>query len=274
MVPFWIRRQFDAAYTEVMGVWGVDLFSYDGACDIRDYYLSELQSGMADSSALRLTLDKFHPFLVDAEEGPILILALAVTLWKLGRLEPELRDRALRILEDGADLARWEHENPKLAPKRGTALEKIRTQLLGPQPPQKSIASPGGGRNGCGLSAGDVLALKLMPRRVVLFRVIRVIAHEIGETPVLEELAFDGSEVPSTADIATLRGRAEAHLNPAGSASHRFMVHSSRTRAGGWRAAGFEKVARIPARSGDDDCRQPDTGWLWQSLAARIQDKR
>jgi hypothetical protein len=34
-----------------------------------------------------------------------------------------------------------------------------------------------------------------LPRRVALLRVVRV--HRLGETPVLEELDFDGSEVPT-----------------------------------------------------------------------------
>jgi hypothetical protein len=109
-----------------LGVWGTGLFSDDVACDIRDHYRQLLEDGVEDSDATRLTLEKFERYL--EEPDGVALIAFAVTQSKLGRLEPDVRDRALAIIDAGADLAVWEQENPKLLPKRRAVLEKARAQ--------------------------------------------------------------------------------------------------------------------------------------------------
>ena len=85
-----------------MGVWGTGLFSDDVACDIRDHYRQLLEDGAEDGSATRLTLEKFEPYF--EESDGIALIAFAVTQSKLGRLEPDVRDRALAVIDVGADL--------------------------------------------------------------------------------------------------------------------------------------------------------------------------
>ena len=118
-----------------MGVWGTALFSDDVACDIRDHYRQLLEDSVEDSEATRLTLETFEGYL--EEPDGVALIAFAVTQSTLGRLEPDVRDRALAIIDAGADLAVWEEENPKLLPKRRAVLEKARAQLTGPQPARK-----------------------------------------------------------------------------------------------------------------------------------------
>jgi hypothetical protein len=103
-------------------VWGTALFSDDVACDIRDHYRQLLEDSVEDSAATRLTLDKFEKYL--EEPDSVALIAFAVTQSTLGRLEPDVRDRALAIIDAGADLAVWEQENPTLLPKRRVVLEK------------------------------------------------------------------------------------------------------------------------------------------------------
>ena len=158
-----------------MGVWGTDLFSDDVACDIRDHYRQLLEDSVEDSSATRLTLEKFELYL--EEPDAVALIAFAVTQSKLGRLEPDVRDRALAIIDTGADLAVWKRENPKLLPKRRAVIEKARAQLTGPQPARRRLRPPK--RVLSGLAAGDVLALTL-PRHLTLLRVVRVHAHRLG----------------------------------------------------------------------------------------------
>src|SRR5256885_9011700 len=110
-----------------MGAWGTALFSDDVACDVRDHYRQLLEDGVEDSAATRLTVEKFASYL--EETDGVALIAFAVTQSKVGRLEPAVRDRALAIIDAGADLAVWERENPKLLSKRRAALEKARAQL-------------------------------------------------------------------------------------------------------------------------------------------------
>jgi hypothetical protein len=118
------------------------------ACDIRDHYRQLLEDSVEDNAATQLTLEKFERYL--EEPDGVAMIAFAVTQSKLGRLEPDVRDRALAIIDAGADLAVWEQENPKLRSKRRAVLEKARAQLSGSQPPEDtcvrrgetSVASP------------------------------------------------------------------------------------------------------------------------------------
>ena len=79
-----------------MGAWGTALFSNDMACDIRDDYRERIEDGVEDAVATRLTLEKFRTFLDDPEEATVLLVALAVTQSKIGRLDSAIRDRSRR----------------------------------------------------------------------------------------------------------------------------------------------------------------------------------
>jgi hypothetical protein len=248
-----------------MGVWGTGLFSDDVACDIRDHYRELLEDGMEDGAATKMILEKFRAYLEESEG--IALLAFAVTQSKLGRLEPHIRDRALAVLDGGADLEVWKRENPKLLPKRRAVLEKARAQLTGPQPPRRRLRPPK--RISSGLVAGDVLALTL-PGHVALLRVVRIRSHRLGETPVLEELDFEGTEVPPRDFLEGLGPRLK---NPivavhAWSPDTRFSAFVAQDID--WQCAGFRKVQTVSARPGDEQAQLPSSGFSWAVLAERL----
>jgi hypothetical protein len=143
-----------------VGVWGTDLFSDDVARDVRDHYRELLQDGVEDRAATQLTVERFRAYL--EESDGVALLALAVTQSKLGRLDPDIRDRALAVLDRGADLETWERDNPNLLRKRRAMLEKARAQLTDTQPLRRRLRPPK--RISSGLAAGDVLALAVPPR--------------------------------------------------------------------------------------------------------------
>ena len=250
-----------------MGAWGTGLFSDDVACDIRDHFRQLLEDGVEDRAATRLTLEKFGPYL-EEPEGVALMIAFAVTQSKVGRLEPDIRDRALAIIEAGADLAVWERENPKLLSKRRAALENARARLTGPQPARRRLRPPK--RALSGLAAGDVLALTL-PQRLALLRVVRVRAHRLGESPVLEELDFDGTEVPARDVLERLGPRTNdpiAFAHPLSSDTRVFAFVMKRI---DWQRAGFRKVETISSRAGDEQASLPSSGISWAELAERYR---
>ena len=191
-----------------------------------------------------------------------------MTQSKLGRLEPDVRDRALAIIDAGADLAVWEQDNPKLLSKRRAVLEKARAQLTGPQPARRRVRPPK--RVPSGLAAGDVLALAL-PRRVALLRVVRVHAHRLGETPVLEELDFDGPEVPARDALERLGPRVNdpiSFMHPLESDTRFFAFVNQHI---DWQLAGFQKVQTIESRPGDEQSAIPGIGISWAELAERYR---
>jgi len=255
-----------------MGTWGTGLFSSDTACDIRDSYRERIEDGVEDAEATRLTVEEFRSYLDDPEEGPALLLALAVTQSKIGRLDPAIRDRALAALDTGADLAAWELDSPKLVPKRREVLNKARVQLTGVQPARKRLRPPP--RPSCGLSAGDILALPF-PNGVALLRVVRIKSHRRGETPYLERLDFHGAEVPSAEELERLEatGQDPVNLIHASSGEIRFTAFTAADKIG-WSEAGFVKAAAIAPRPGDDQAHWPSYGVSWSTLAERYRRKR
>lgn len=115
-----------------MGVWGTGLFSDDTALDVRDAYRKCLLEGMDGAPATDKILNDFRTSIEDPDEGPPLWLALAATQWRYGRLEQRVRDRALTIIESGADLARFSAK-PRLERARARVLETLRDRLLSAQ---------------------------------------------------------------------------------------------------------------------------------------------
>jgi hypothetical protein len=249
-----------------VGVWGTGLFSDDVACDVRDHYRQLLEDGVEDGAATRLILETFRAYL--EESDGVALLAFAVTQSKLGRLDPDIRDRALAVLDRGGDLAIWEHDNPKLVARRRAVLEKARAQLTGPQPLRKRLRPPK--RISCGLAAGDVLALAL-PGRVALLRVVRVHSHRLGETPVLEELEFKGDEVPPRDALERLGPEVKDPIAPAHPLSSDTRLFAFVMQRVDWARAGFRKVETIGARAGDEQAPVPNVGVSWPELAERYR---
>jgi hypothetical protein len=245
-----------------LGTWGTDLFADDMACDIRDHYRQLIEDGVEDGAATRLMLEKFRAYL--EEPDGIALIAFAVTQSKLGRLDPDIRDRALAVLDGGADLGEWERENPKQLAKRRTVLEKARAQLTGPQPARKRLRPPK--RATAGLAAGDVLAFALH-RRLALLRVVRVRSHRRGETPVLEELDFSGTEVPSQDALERLGPKTEDPIAFVDEFSPDTRIFAFIADGIDWQRAGFRKVQTISARAGDEQAPLPSSGISWAELA-------
>lgn len=251
-----------------MGTWGTGLFSDDVACDVRNLYRELLEDGVDDVAAARLTVEKFSAYF--EESDGVALLAFAVTQSKLGRLDPDIRQRALAVLDRGADLDLWARDNPKLLPKRRAALEQARAQLTGQQPVRKRLRPPK--RISSGLAGGDVLALAL-PRRLVLLRVVRVLVHRLGETPVLEALDFEGTEVPPRDALERLGPNLKERVGLAPDLADQGRFFAFVMQGIDWEGAGFRKVERISPRTGDDKAPLPSSGVAWAQIAKRYRDR-
>jgi hypothetical protein len=248
-----------------MGAWGPGLFDDDTACDIRDSYRERIEDGVDDTEALRATLELFRGCFDSAEVGALSIVALAVTQSKIGRLDAEIRARALAALEAGADLAWWEEDDPKLAPRRRAALAKARAQITGPQPARKRLRPPR--RELCGLVAGDGLTL-VVADGLALLRVVRVKNHRLGETPILEELQFEGSELPPRAELDQTPAKPKSIAlgsNPRFSGSRGCKFYR-----GTWEQAGFRKAAKFAPRAGDEDA-ECSSYIAWMAIAKLLR---
>ncbi len=81
-----------------MGAWGIGLFSDDLACDVRDEFTALIGEGLSAGEATAALVENYRTAIGDPDEGPVFWLALALTQWKIGRLQDEVRDRALSII--------------------------------------------------------------------------------------------------------------------------------------------------------------------------------
>jgi len=124
-----------------MGAWGTAIFSDDFACDIQDDYIKALVKGKTSEEATEM-LKKLYPPEELIEDTTIFWVALAITQWKKGRLLPEVKSEAIKMIESGADLLRWEGGPKAFYNKRKAVLEKAKEKILSPMPPAKKISMP------------------------------------------------------------------------------------------------------------------------------------
>lgn len=120
-----------------MGVWGTGIFQDDTACDLRDEYRQLLGDGLSDADAKAGILKAYSSSFASADESTVAWLALAATQWRLGRLDPDSLEHALKVIDSGLDLARWSVDSGD-RDKRKAALEKLREQISSPQPAPKA----------------------------------------------------------------------------------------------------------------------------------------
>jgi hypothetical protein len=170
-----------------MGSWGVAVFSNDIASDVREDFRDLIADGLDAQQATQRMLAEFGVGGVDDND---FWLALAVTAHKLGRMTPEMHGRAVEIVDDPNELARWPESSKR---KRAAILEKVRSQLDSAQPPARTVRKR------------TTVDTALVPGQHVrwqlgegkpdgLFRVLRIHEDRGGRYPVLLALDWGGSE--------------------------------------------------------------------------------
>lgn len=192
-----------------MGVRGPGLWSDDTACDVRGIYREALEDGLNDVEARTRVESTFALALSDADSATVVWLALAGAQSRLGRLEHDVRDRALAIIDDGSNLLQWE-EDPTMLKKRRAVLAKFRETLLGPQPDRKQVRRPT--QRNTTLVPGDVVAHSAPSGRIYLLAVRTVVNFRYGSYPIVRLLQFEGTEIPDADDLAALPYRPDRIL--------------------------------------------------------------
>jgi len=127
-----------------VGAWGTAIFSDDTALDIRDEWRDAILDGLSAEEATTRLVKSFDDHLGKDEDTENLFwMALAAAQFETGRLRPEVRDRALAIIEAGGDVARWREDGDEvLARQRERVLERLAAKLRGSQPKPKRLRRP------------------------------------------------------------------------------------------------------------------------------------
>ena len=252
-----------------MGAWGPALFSDDLACDVRGDYRQQLEDGVDNEHALAVTLERYRGSLADIEDGPVVVLALAVAASRLGRLTAELRDQAVALIDAGRGLERWE-DDPKLLQRRKAALAKARAQLVGEQPVRKKVRPPA--RNETSLVPGDVLAFEAGERDFRAVRVVRIDECKEWRAPTVQLLDWSGDHLPTEGEIRDAPDSPPRPKLPGTPSNPLYRTHSTHlgTRRRDYPSQGFVKIGTIESRPGDSDRSAGGVGG-WNTLAAHLR---
>jgi len=235
-----------------MGTWGPAIFSDDAASDLRSDYKELLASGASDEDALERVLADYSDDFEDADDGPGLRIALALTLHKLGRLPDAIRDQALAAIEAGPD-ERW--DTPALARARAKALEAARVTLTAPQPALKKIAKRWAEQTT--LKPGMVLAYST-EHGTTLLRITRLDSFEGGSSALVRTLAWNRPGLPSAWRLRWLKDQrlnTVTYVRPRGRkvVPSATLVYRAKRSDADFDAVGFTVVGRVPRRRGDAD---------------------
>jgi len=99
-----------------------------------------LQDGLSNEETYKKILEKFHE-VIGSDEEPLLWFALAETQWKVGRLTPDVKEKALYWIEQKGGLELWQEDGGTGVGWLRT-LDKLKQKLESPMSCEKKIKPP------------------------------------------------------------------------------------------------------------------------------------
>lgn len=186
-----------------MGAWGAGIFADDDAADLRGEYRILLADAQSDTGATDAAALSYNASFDRLDDSTGFWLALALIQWKLGRLDPRVKAAALRIIDNGLDLAKW--ENSPLRGKRAIALRKARETITAPLPEARPMPKtlpvqlPG-------WEFGEVIGYRMPNNKFVLLHVIGYHAWSLlgVKAPYVTILSWFQETVPTQDDVSGL----------------------------------------------------------------------
>ena len=125
-----------------MGAWGPAIMSNDLAADLQADFKDYVAAGKSPQETRQILAQEYE-INTDAEneDAHEFWIVLSQIEWKLGRLEDDVKQKALDIIESGANIEDWKNlgAQPADIKKRALALEKLKATLLSQQPAAKPL---------------------------------------------------------------------------------------------------------------------------------------
>ena len=146
-----------------MGTWGTKLYENDLALDLKEEYIEKLKKGIENKEALEQIKQEYKEEIEDNDEETVFWMVLADTMWNLGKMTDEVKNKALQSIKK--DLKKWEQEseNSKDVVKREKELEKLKNKLNSEMPKEKKFRqqNPNKVKNKYIWNIGDIYAYQL-----------------------------------------------------------------------------------------------------------------
>jgi hypothetical protein len=254
-----------------VGTWGVAIFDGDLAADVRDEWRSAILGGLGSEEATARLLAELSPAFDDSEDGIVAWLALAAAQHETGRLQPDVRDRALALIDAGGDVASWAEGDAALGRRRQKVLERLAAKLRGPQPKPKRIRPPRT-IEGVPFGLGDVVRLRNPERGAeALFVVVDhdAAARKAVPDPVVEVLLWEGGPVPEPERLATMPVLLE-QTDGGGLRSHMTVVGTHTKDSVFGPEFGELVTTAVPRRPSRDFRELPEGHSSWRNLTAFV----
>jgi hypothetical protein len=195
-----------------MSASGTGVFDDDVACDTRSLYRACLKDGKSTCEATQTVLRDLKLALADAEDGPVIWLALAAIQCQYGCLEPRVKTKALAVIESGSDLEHWRATgNPNLVRSRLAVLARLRAKLEAPPAaraklPEKPLRRRVSFREEKSTwPQGEVVGYRLHSGQYTLLHVCHYSGSErMGWAPMFAVLNWRGKRLPPVKRIQEL----------------------------------------------------------------------
>lgn len=186
-----------------MGAWGPGLFADDDAADVRDTFKLFVADKQDIAAATDEIIRQHGASLDHPEHNTAFWLSLALTQWTAGWGDARVLDTALRIIDDGSDLSKW--QDPVLRRRRAAALDKAREQLGSPPPPAKPFPRPWPTQL-ADFAIGEIVARRLPNNRLAILKVIgfRPTREFKVHGPAVRLQHWLASDLPSAEEVLAL----------------------------------------------------------------------
>mgnify|MGYP000922537455 CR=1 FL=1 len=199
-----------------MGTWGTAIFDDDFALDIKNEYQTLLAFGTPEQEAFELVKNYFEIDDGDDDES-VFWLSIAAIQEKYGILTPEVRGKAIDIIDSGVDLENWEGNDKRTLERRKKSLQDLKAQLLLPNKERKAVRKTRIEKRRFGV--GDILVSQLVCKldsdkwwfdKYVLYKVTE--QYRTSVSRIKPKLAYDtwslgllydwiGDYIPTEKDI-------------------------------------------------------------------------
>lgn len=183
-----------------MYVSGVGIFEDNLSEDIKFDFQDLIREGYSSEEATEMMVNTYISSLRKHEEN-IFWLALAAIQWELGRLNPQVKEKAICIIESKSDLKRWWRE-PELKKKRELVLEKLKKNLVSPLPEPKKVKRRVVLKTE--LEIGDVITYRLLSGQYIILKVVGVNEYAGNAYPILMLCDWIGRNIPDKDEILTM----------------------------------------------------------------------
>jgi hypothetical protein len=191
-----------------MGAWGPKLYQDDISLDVKAVFLDYRRNGKTMEEVMQCLMNDFGYVIEDIDDSIPFWLTLADLQWRQGDLLPCVKQKAMEILNGGADLKRWKEENPRFFSSREKELNILKLKLTSPLPPKKEYPPIKLFR--CEWKDGDLFALPITrdyPNSELL-KGRNILIHKIGDSkfspghviPRVRVKITDTSDLPKDLD--------------------------------------------------------------------------